>query len=325
MSTDATPGPWDGRGLPPVAAARIRRAAGSDVATSLLSAPAAAALGAVGLQPIGEAMGCVVEQIGWQGYGGCGVNPGFGFGATWGGDVNARTVSAGSSRWVAFAPYVEAIRRGYATALDRLLQEATALGADGVVGIDLTVSHLGNNAREFMALGTAVRAAGPARPRRPFTTELSGTDVAKLLPRGWVPAALVVAVEVAIRHDDWNTRNQAMSWSNTEVAGYTELVQHARRAVRSDLGKQVRRLGADGLVASELGLRISEIEPAEQHRDHVAEAIMIGTAIAHFDHRPHDHHADDHGQVRPRPGAPSGAPVPILSLADLSRTRRNHP
>ena len=31
-----------------------------------------------------------------------------------------------------------------------------------------------------------------------------------------------------------------------------------------------------------MGLRIWEIEPAENHRDHVAEATVFGTAIAQF-------------------------------------------
>ena len=45
----------------------------------------------------------------------------------------------------------------------------------------------------------------------------------------------------------------------------------------------MRALGADGFVASSIGLRIHEIEPAENHRDHVAEALMTGTALAQFD------------------------------------------
>lgn len=287
---------WDGQGLPPVASARIARARASGVRTSLLSAPAAASLQSVGLDPVGEVMGCIVESVGWQGYAGCGQSMGT-FGSI---PLFAPATVTGTrdSRWAAFRPYADAIRRGYATALDRLLQEATALGADGVVDIRLTVSNL-DGAREFMALGTAVRARSSVRPAHPFTTNLPSSDVAKLLQGGWVPVGLTVGFEVAIRHDDWQTRTQAGSWSNTEVGGYTELAQHVRHLVRSDVRAQVGRHGADGFVASTIGLHIWEIEPAEQHRDHVAEALMIGTAIA---------------QVR-RPGVPSRTFGPTATTA----------
>jgi uncharacterized protein YbjQ (UPF0145 family) len=269
---------WDTRGLPPVAAERIARARASHVTTSLLTVPAAVSLESVGLDAVGEVMGCVVEHIGFQGYAGCGVAFG-----SWGGFAVAPPTSVGTrqSRWGAFRPYADAVRRGYATALSRLMLEATGLGADGVVGIGLTMSNL-DGAREFLALGTAVRARSRIRPATPFSTDLPGTDVAKLMQSGWVPARLLVSFDMAIRHDDWETQSQARSWSNVEVSGYTELTQHVRDLVRDDVHHQVRSLGADGFVASDITLRVREIEPAENHRDHVAEALMTGTALAEF-------------------------------------------
>lgn len=269
---------WDGRGLPPVAAARVARAQASGVHTSLLSAPAAASLQSVGLDPVGEVMGCIVEQIGWQGYLGCGATWGYGSGF---GSAPVPSIGSRESRWSGFRNYADAIRRGYATALSRLMLEAQALGADGVVGINLTVGQL-SGAREFLALGTAVRARSSARPSRPFSTDLPGSDVAKLMQAGWVPASLVIGFDVVIRHDDWATVTQSRSWSNTEVAGYTELTQHARLLVREDVHQQARRLGADGFVASEISMRIFEVEPGENHRDHVAETLLTGTAVAQF-------------------------------------------
>ena len=51
---------WDGRGLPPVAAERVRRAAAGGPWTSLLTAPAAAGLQVAGFDPVGEVMGSIV-------------------------------------------------------------------------------------------------------------------------------------------------------------------------------------------------------------------------------------------------------------------------
>ena len=269
---------WDGRGLPPAAAERIARAGASGVRSSLLSAAAATSLQSVGLDPGGEVMGCVVEHVGYNGYGGCGATLGYGMGFS---GPPPAPVGTRQSRWAGFAPYADAIRRGYATALARLQLEAAGLGADGVVGISLSMSDL-MGAREFLALGTAVRARSTVRPSRPFATDLPGSDVAKLMQGGWVPAALLVGFEVALRHDDWQTQTEASGWRGAEVSGYTELTQHVRHLVRTDVHQQLERLGADGFVASSIGMRVFHVEPSEHHRDHVAEALLTGTALAQF-------------------------------------------
>ena len=271
---------WDGRGLPPVAAARVARAAAGGPWTSLLSAPAAAGLEVAGFDPVGEVMGSIVMQIGWAGYRGCG---GWSAGGAYGTFGTARTVTSSTSRFSGYAPYVAALNHGYETAMGRMLQEAAGIGADGVVGVLLKTDHLDANNREFVALGTAVRSRGQARPRRPFNTSLPAQDVAKLVMGGWMPTDLVFGLSVAIRHDDWRTQQQS-SWGagNTEVGGYTELVSHVRHDARQLFTRHVRAAGAEGAIVSSMGLRVWSIEPAENHRDHVAEAHVFGTSLVQF-------------------------------------------
>ena len=224
---------WDGRGLPPVAAERVRRAAAGGPWTSLLTAPAAAGLEVAGFDPVGEVMGSIVMQIGWSGFRGCGA---WGTGA-WGNGVTfgaTRTVTSSAGGYVGYGPYVAALNHGYETAMGRMLQEAAGIGADGVVGVLLKTDHLDANNREFVALGTAVRSRGQARPRRPFNTSLPAQDVAKLVTSGWMPTDLVFGISVAVRHDDWRTQQQS-SWGagNMEVSGYTDLVHHVRADARA--------------------------------------------------------------------------------------------
>ncbi|MGH3672910.1 MAG: heavy metal-binding domain-containing protein [Pseudonocardiaceae bacterium] len=272
---------WDGRGLPPVAAERMRRFARSGLRTSLLTVPGAAGVRSAGFDPVGEVMGCIVAHIGWSGFGGCGY---FGFGGIGPiGITGGPVMSSGTGGFVGFGPYVDALYRGYGTALERMVSEATAMDADGVVGVRLSVSDLGNSNREFAALGTAVRAGSQHRPGRVFTTDLAGQDVAKLLQAGWVPCALAYGISVAVRHDDWQTQRQA-SWGagNTEVAGYTQLVTHVRADARHRFDEQARSAGAEGAIVSSMNLQIGEMEPSENHRDHIAEATVFGTALASF-------------------------------------------
>jgi uncharacterized protein YbjQ (UPF0145 family) len=272
---------WDGRGLPPAAAARMERFQASPLRTSLLSAPAVVALASAGFDPVGEVMGCIVQQIGWRGfYGGCGYG-GMGYAAgRYSGVVFSTATYSG------FGPYVRALNYGWDTALGRLLMEAKSMGADGVVGIRLTAEHLGSNNREFVALGTAVRARSNTHLETPFTTELPGTDVTKLLMAGWAPVALQIGLEVAIRHDDYRTQRQAGSllsnYSNVEVSGYTDLVQQIRAATRERLRQKIAQSGADGGIVSNMSMHVSELEIGEGHRDHVAEASITGTALARF-------------------------------------------
>jgi uncharacterized protein YbjQ (UPF0145 family) len=263
---------WDGRGLPPVAAERVRRAAAGGPWTSLLSAPAAAGLEVAGFDPVGEVMGSIVSHTGWQGYRGCSLYTGPG--------MRYAPVTTGVG---GYAPYLDALYHGYTTAMERMLVETRAIGGDGVVGVTLEVGRLDGSSREFVALGTAVRARGRVRPARPFSTDLPAPDVAKLVLAGWMPADLVFGISVGIRHDDWRTRAQG-SWGagNVEVTGHTELVTHVRADARHRFAEHVRRSGADGAVVSAMSLRTWAVEPSENHRDHVGEATLFGTALAAF-------------------------------------------
>jgi uncharacterized protein YbjQ (UPF0145 family) len=273
---------WDGRGLPPVARQRIARAGADGVRTSLLPVAGAAGLETAGFDVVGEVLGTVVMQISWAGFGGCGWTPmgglGYGFG------VGPGTVVSGrGGRWAGYAPYVQAITGGRDTALNRMLTEAAALGADGVVGVTLTDERMEGNKREFMALGTAVRSRGRQRPARPFATDLSGQDVAKLLLAGWVPAGIAYGISVAVRHDDWRTRNQTGAFAgNVEVSGYTELLTHVRADARHEFARAAARHGGDSALMSGMHHHVWEFEPRENHRDHVAECVITGSAIAKF-------------------------------------------
>ena len=133
-------------------------------------------------------------------------------------------------------------------------------------------------------MSPGARGAGPLA--RPFTSDLSGQDFAKLIADGAVPVSLVLGISVGARHDDWLTRNQASRWvsCNTGVTGYTDLVNHTRHDARDQLARDVRNHGAEGVVIQSMDLRIGEHEcPApEGARDHLAEVTIIGTAITHF-------------------------------------------
>jgi uncharacterized protein YbjQ (UPF0145 family) len=237
----------------------------------------------LGFEVVGEVMGCVVQHIGWTGWGGCGYYPGGGgpFGMQQ--SYAAPNVMSGAGGFAGFAPYVDALYSGYDKALVRMLTECQALGGDGVVGLRFTVRSLGEENREFLCYGTAVRAKSSSRPKNLFSTDLPGQDLAKLLHGGWAAVGYVVGIAIAIRHDDWATRQQAsMMGGNAEVSGYTDLVNFVRSDARKQFRSRVVAYGAEGSISSNIDLSIWEREAGENHRDHVALATMSGTAIARF-------------------------------------------
>jgi len=209
----------------------------------------------------------------------------------------ARTTTQVSSRagYGSFAPLVQAMYEARHKALDRMTTECEQLGGHGVVGVRLTIGAFPAGGLEFKAIGTAVRAPGvgpvstwPHRgshPKRPFTSDLSGQDYAKLIMKGWVPAGLALGISIGSRHDDWLTVGQTR-WGagNAEVIGFTELVNDARHDARQQLERDVARLGGEGVVIADMQMRVREREcPVQEgRRDHIVEVTTIGTAIARF-------------------------------------------
>jgi uncharacterized protein YbjQ (UPF0145 family) len=272
--------------LPPAAEARMAEIRQSGTWGSALSADEFTAIRSAGFEPVGQVLGAAVYYIGytggftcpggWAGYGGY-VTP-------YRSVTSVSGESAGS-----FGPLVRTLYEARRKAIGRMEAECAELGGHGVVGVLLTIGSFPAGGLEFKAIGTAVRAPGGVPLRRPFTSDLSGQDFAKLIMSGWVPVGLALGISIGARHDDWLTVNQTRWTSgNTEVTGYAELVNLTRHDARVQLEQDVTRFGADGAVVRSMDMRIRERECTMQEhgRDHIAEVTIIGTATARFGRGP---------------------------------------
>jgi uncharacterized protein YbjQ (UPF0145 family) len=274
-------------GLPPAAEARLAEIRRSGTWGSALTADEFTAIKSTGFEPVGQVLGAAVYNIGYTGgyacpsYGG-GYLGGFG---TYGSPFGGVTATSSGGTLGSYAPLVQTMYAARRSAISRMTAECQELGGHGVVGVRLTLGSFPAGGLEFKAIGTAVRAPGGVQLRDPFTSDLSGQDFAKLIMAGWAPAGLVLGISIGARHDDWATISQTR-WAagNTEVSGYTELVNATRHDAREQLERDVARHGADGVVLQDMEMRVGEHEcPVQEgRRDHVVEATIIGTAIAHF-------------------------------------------
>jgi uncharacterized protein YbjQ (UPF0145 family) len=280
--------------LPIRAQQRLATMRADQAFTSDLTVDEHHAIRSVGFSPVGQVMGSYVYHAGYIRTWNCG-----------GYQSNYRAPRLFGSFQDSDVVEVEALRSArydaYMVAVKRMRLECQGLAGDGVVAVRLTVKPFPGGGLEFQAIGTAVRAVGDVHPRRPFTSDLSGQDFAKLIVAGWVPCGIVLGLAVVIRHDDYRTQAQRQSWTNREIAGYTELVHSARHRARERLKAECARRHGTGVVVRETSLRISEQRclTGNDQRDHLAEAILLGTAITPF--------RQTGGDVPP-------APLPIMRL-----------
>lgn len=229
-----------------------------------------------GFQPVGRVTGCAVLNFAW-----------------WNHDIaSPRRLRPPYPReynldlWRRARAYARLLHQGRRTATERMADQCTALGGDGVVGIRIEViSYPGDKrARQFTATGTAVRAAGGLRAASPFLAALTAQDFARLIHAGWVPAD--IAIGTACTWDSWSSGIAPRRWDdgNRELERWTEAVALAREQARDQMQVDAARSGADGVVLGAIDTHATVHNWAWRGAGGycIAEATLIGTAIAQF-------------------------------------------
>jgi uncharacterized protein YbjQ (UPF0145 family) len=126
---------------------------------------------------------------------------------------------------------IRALSRAYddATALatGRMQQEATLLGAHGVVGVRLAMTRhpWGEETVEVALLGTAVAGTG-ASPEKPWLSDLSGQDWWALHRAGYTPSGLVYG------HCAWFILTRAADAAMDAGGENAEYTHHSRAIKR---------------------------------------------------------------------------------------------
>ncbi|MEY9854223.1 uncharacterized protein YbjQ (UPF0145 family) [Leifsonia sp. EB41] len=274
-------------GLPAAARSRVERQAASGVRSSLFSAPAAAAARSAGLLPVGEVFGGMVVNLGWTGTG-CAwwsqVGPTPGLNALSRTAWRSPVTTSGGSTYTGYAPYVKAFESAWYGAVRRMLAEARALGAHGVVGATVQRTRLDGSAWEFTALGTAVRSDDPLLVPYPknrgdvWSTNLTVEDTASAILSGYSPGELLLGISISTKHEDYELRTQRTSWVNGEVTGMTELVQAARAEALHRLETRATASAGAQLVVTDLHLGEFET-PCGEEKDLHAEATVVGATL----------------------------------------------
>jgi uncharacterized protein YbjQ (UPF0145 family) len=174
----------------------------------------------------------------------------------------------------------EAMYNARELAMTRMEEEASELGADGVVGVRLDVNYYewGKDAAEFIAVGTAVKAEdGVSRLNKlgkPFTSDLSGQDFWTLLQTGYFPQGLVMGT--CVYHIAHRGIGQTLGTTgvNVELPNFTQALYEARELAMTRMQDEATQLGATGIV----GVRLEE--KSHQWGSHTIEFLSLGTAVS---------------------------------------------
>jgi uncharacterized protein YbjQ (UPF0145 family) len=164
-------------------------------------------------------------------------------------------------------------------AMTRMEEEADQLGADGVVGVRLTIGRYdwGADLAEFIAVGTAVKHSGGVLHRapdgRPFTSDLSGQDFSTLLRAGYRPVGLVMGNCVYHVAQQGMMQTLRQVGRNTEMANFTQALYDARELAMSRMQAEAEELQSGGLV----GVRLNQA--SHGWGSHVIEFMAIATAV----------------------------------------------
>ncbi len=131
----------------------------------------------------------------------------------------------------------------HATALGRMLDEAAALGAAGVVGVTTDMSHPTNeNSCEVHVYGTAVAVPGARPGGRPWSTQLAGQKLAKLVEIGFVPTSVAYARCTAMLVEGCNMEYYGSGRSGT--GNVVQPLQDAHELARAGAIEAARALAA---------------------------------------------------------------------------------
>jgi uncharacterized protein YbjQ (UPF0145 family) len=207
----------------------------------------------VGFHPVGLVMGSSIYHIGLSL-------------ARWGKNMEMQALT-------------QALYHARELAMVRMEEEADALGADGIVGVRLTVNlHAwGSNVIEFLAIGTAVASERGGTWRapngKPFQSDLSGQDFWTLLRAGYRPVGFVMGNCVYHIAHQGLTSWLANTGKNLELPNYTQALFDARELAMERMQQEAEELGAEGIV----GVTVEETN--HTWGSHVLEFSAVGTAV----------------------------------------------
>lgn len=156
-------------------------------------------------------------------------------------------------------------------ALHRIVEEAKAVGANSVVGIQTLTMPFGG-VHEMIMMGTASvnPALPPSATDNPVTSDLTCEEMWNLTAMGYQPVRLLMGTAVYSLGLIGGLKAAFKSWVRGEISDLTSLIYDAREHALSLIKREAEAIGADDVVG--IKTHIHELGS-------LIEFMAIGTAI----------------------------------------------
>ena len=161
-------------------------------------------------------------------------------------------------------------------ALERIVGQAKACGANAVVGIRTNV-RFWHGAHEMLMTGTAAR--NPALPdeylNNPVTSDLTGEELWAMSSLGFAPVKLLISASVYSLGLAGGFKAAFKAFSKGEISDLTTLIHDAREVAIGRLKSEADALGAQDVVG--VKTYIAELGTS------LVEFLAVGTAVKRID------------------------------------------
>jgi uncharacterized protein YbjQ (UPF0145 family) len=156
-------------------------------------------------------------------------------------------------------------------ALQRITDEAKAVGANAVVGIETRIMDF-QGAHEMLMLGTASHhpALGPQASQQPITSDLTNEEMWNLTAMGYLPLKLVLGTAVYSLGVVGGMKAALASFTRGEVTDLTTLIYDAREHALGLIAAEANAIGADDVVG---------VKTHINEHGSLLEFMAIGTAV----------------------------------------------
>lgn len=253
---------------------------------SSLSIPDFAACLSMGLRPVGMVQGFYYGQL----------SSGSNYSAT-----PVRTypcacmeVTYHQTGWLGTADTLDQIwMTAHEAALERMLTEAAGMGAHGVVGVTTRMSRPNGGAViQAHLFGTAVIVEGASAPEKPWSTQLAGHKLAKLIEIGFVPSSVAYARSTAVLVEGCN-----LEYYGSGRYGTGHVVHPLEDAHKLARSGALSRVGQLGTHASLYDVQM-QVQEAEGMQTSYITCTILGSFVR-----------------RVRAAMPTASPIPTVNLA----------
>jgi uncharacterized protein YbjQ (UPF0145 family) len=157
-------------------------------------------------------------------------------------------------------------------ALDRIVSQAKACGANSVVGIRTTIMFW-HGTHEMLMTGTAAHnvALPDSALNSPVTSDLTGEELWAVTSMGYAPVKLLISASIYSLGTIGGLKSAFKAFTKGEISDLTSLIHDAREVAVSRLKTEADALGAADVVG--VKTYIAELGGS------LVEFLAIGTAI----------------------------------------------